>query len=443
MGDYTCMRVLRVIVEGAAGLCAASYLGRWVFPLTRNSVLPFGGTPLVPVLEVAAIALIAVCVAILVRPTRLGWAVATAAPVVTALTLPAWMAPVPHGSAEIWMVFGAGLTLGGIALAVANASPAGRAAIAVGFAAGAVTTGPIIGLTLPADTRDADALLAVMRGYAIAIAVVMTVAALVALVGRGADRVPRAGEVGMFTACLLGGLLLVAGHRWLPGASMTDGVVRFDPYPRVGLAAVIGLVFLWYAYRRGGADAARWIVVALGLAAPAVLGTLSSAEAAPATALIAVAVLAAAAGTLLTAVADRLAPWDGIGVLAATAGWLLGSPYVLHRTDGLGVIGEGLLVAGTAFGLAAGATRLWRSTVDSVAGHTALGLALLMLASSALVAPAMHAASTGAAWGQVTPLPITALGLACAVALGLLFIAGRKRSSLSDAEISGNRANPL
>jgi hypothetical protein len=183
-------------------------------------------------------------------------------------------------------------------------------------------------------------------------------------------------------------------------ARRMDAVTTFNEVAFVGIAVGVAIVLAAYAYRRGKADAARWVCVAFGLAAPIALGLEVSFEYQPgaSTLVLIVAAVAVAAGVLLTRYADRAAPWDALGVLLAAVGLLL-VPGSVQEELGSSIPAKVLLGAGLGLGLGSGLGRLaLPRTAPAGSGLAGSGLAGSTVSGSAPsgLVPRREIASTAA-----------------------------------------------
>lgn len=203
-----------------------------------------------------------------------------------------------------------------------------------------------------------------------------------------------------------------------------DAVETFNKAALVGIAVGAGVVLAWYAYLCGKADAARWVGVAFGVAAPIALAPRLFYLDRPGDTLVVliVGVLAVSAGVLLTLFADQRAPWDALGVLLAAIGLLL-TPISVREQLGSGRPAQLLLAAGLGLGLGAGLSRLARQRDGRVAATAALGFAAMALAGQTLV-PVVLLPLSETRSGQL-PLTGPVIMVVTAFVLVLLFGLGR------------------
>lgn len=279
-----------------------------------------------------------------------------------------------------WLVLiaiGGGAVLAGLVLATAGGNWQ-RIAIGIGLAAGVALNGKVVQLT---TTRD-------WPPYALAVATcVLALGAAIVVrqsrsrfeTGPGADAAVItvvAGAVVMAALLIRSTLVNDYGPvNVLANLPDSDAV----KYSLLAVAALVTVLFAWYAARLGGPSLAYPPVVGFGIAAPmtpVALGFSSVGDTGWPVVIGAI-VLAAALGAFAS-VSYEL-PWEVAGVLAAGGGLLL----ISTSRGGASVHGEYLLmVCGASFALAAALVR----AAGLRAGATAamLGLATMMLVAQAL-----------------------------------------------------------
>jgi hypothetical protein len=185
------------------------------------------------------------------------------------------------------------------------------------------------------------------------------------------------------------------------------------------MAAAIGFALAWLAYRRGGLDAARWVVAGCAVAPPlAYLPDSSRTEPILVVVGMLVGVSAGAAGAWL---ADRAGPWELLGALVCAVALMLTNPRIGDSM--LPQWGEyTMLIIGVGLVLGAGLTRLARRT-DGGDGpgfveRAAPGFATIILVGQVLVPISVRSYASGVlAYGL--PLTILVFGLALLVLFGL------------------------
>jgi hypothetical protein len=344
-----------------------------------------------------------------------------------------------------------GLQFAGVLLAFAQASPLARWAIAVGFGCGmvagrlasrlivtnvlsgthrddvAVATFGVIALVAgaillrraapeqsapeqSAPTRP-DSLLIVATAVAIALAVGLTLVWQLVL-----DGIARSSTGGV-------------------SESQAASVAEMDTVVRIVIGVAVSGILAAVAYRRGGPNLARWVVVAAGLAVTsATVPAQYSTNADLIGRALVPAVVGSVAGAALARWLDQRFPWDALGVaLAAVAAWVtaggLEVPALAESSKILGWFGLGLA-------LVAGLARLAGSAPDGSSGR---GLSLGEISLSASLGVSAYFL-----WQQVVPplafgaeaqssvapsaLPLAMFG--ASVALVVLFALARVRKNV-------------
>jgi hypothetical protein len=281
-----------------------------------------------------------------------------------------------HVAAVFALAVAGALALGGALLACAEATGGIRLAVLVGLVSG-ITVGPLATASVLDKVgwhpADADGLGVVWWVPALLLVLVATVknrrgdpgehgwiasrprwwtgwtvllvAALAAVVVIGdiAQRV------------LTAKLLDAPGGRSQRRVDLATAVDQLVPY---AIGAVVLVVLLWYAARRGGASLVRWVLtgLALALAAPLALPVDLLARRTAGLGLVILGVLAAVVGVFLARRAPRAAPWEALGVLVAAAALLLFGRAFRNDLHSAMTAQSALLVLGLGVALGAGLT---------------------------------------------------------------------------------------
>jgi hypothetical protein len=307
-----------------------------------------------------------------------------------------------------------GLLLGGAVLALRTADRGAHWALALGLGAG---LGPLGGLVLGEFTLLLQQLPG-GRADELAfwlLALIALVAGLLALRRPVAPEPGRAvGAIVIVVGAVLAARLLALGWRLVLNdlaASSTGGISEdraaflgaLDQSVRIGIAALVAVILLVGAYRRGGPELARWVVVGFAVTLP-LLANGSAFFADPRL----IAGLPGLAGALLGGlVALRrgpVLPWDAIGLGITVIGALL--------PPGLGEVGLAVVVFGLGFTITEGLVRLGGGL------EVLFGLAAMVLAMQ-LTRP-VRVSPAGPDLDVLLPVA------AAAVVLGLLFLLGRR-----------------
>jgi hypothetical protein len=307
-----------------------------------------------------------------------------------------------------------GLLLGGAVLALRTADRGAHWALALGLGLG---LGPLGGLVLGEFT----VLLQQLPGGR-ADELAFWLLALIALItGLLAVRRPVAPEPGRpvgaiitVVAAVLAARLLALGWRLILNdlaASSTGGISEdraaflgaLDQSVRIGIAALVAVILLVGAYRRGGPELARWVVVGFAVTLP-MLANASVFFTDPRL----VAGLPGLAGALLGGLVARrrgaAVPWDAIGLVIAVIG--------AQQRPAVGDAGLAVVVFGLVFAITESLARLGGG-MDVLPGLVAMVLALQLTrpVTAALAGPDLN-------------IVLPAAG--AAVVVGLLFLLGRR-----------------
>ncbi|MCI4062610.1 hypothetical protein MRQ36_08540 [Micromonospora sp. R77] len=338
---------------------------------------------------------------------------------------------------------GVGVALGGTLLAVGQAPRAARWLPAGGLAAGLVLQ-PVATLLVQDTLPDRYARSVSPVTVQLWLAVLVTVLAALLANRRGLDvPVPPVGRpavrpvlvVVVAAALTVAGLLVrswvVTTFRVSPdgfaGYRRTRAVEEFGHWSLVLVAALVGLVLLWWAYRAGGVPAARWVALCVG-AGPALLYAFRivyryTPQSVFLVTVTGVAALTAAA--LLARSPARTLPWDAVGLVLAAVAMPLGSavvraqlPSTVQAQPVLMVVGLGLALG---FGLSAAARTVGRPVEETgvLTGLLVLGPAALVLAALALAPVVVRAQADGPYREPLLTVPVFVTGTA--VALVLIF----------------------
>ncbi|MFG3599908.1 hypothetical protein [Micromonospora chersina] len=340
--------------------------------------------PMGPGVYAAAVVAMAIAVPALL-PRLPGWPVAAAGLAVvlvadladadvTKVLLPIEQGTTGEVALALAVTAGLGLALGGVLLALAQASPVARWWVGAGLSAGLVlhpVGSELFHAVLPRRAEHPSSAPAGQRGIGNDVDVevwlalgLVVVAAVVAYVrrsghGRAGSARVRPGPplvVVAVAALFLLGLGLRMGTLREPGLSSAGrpGVESFAQVSAVVLAVVVALLLTTYAYRLGRAPAARWVV--LGAAAAPVAAfqvPFAGPSSGTGTSLVLLfGILAVAGGALAGRHAARMLPWDAIGLVVAAAAGPLAWPEVRAELPSADTVGPVLVAVG--LGLAFG-----------------------------------------------------------------------------------------
>ncbi len=197
-------------------------------------------------------------------------------------------------------------------------------------------------------------------------------------------------------------------------------IESMDLLARVTIGATVGVILLVAAYRWGGANLARWVVVAFGLAATsAAIPTVFTSPASgvgPTTELdvfawlVVPGAIGAVSGAAAVRFVDRLFPWDALGIVLGAVGVLLTAdrgrielPDLTEPAIVLGTFGLGLaLSAGLARLHEPGGRGLSATDVSMSAGF---GFAALVLCQQ-VISPVTYLVTQDVRGPQLT-VPLT------------------------------------
>jgi hypothetical protein len=434
-------RPLLVTAHAAAAVGAGIFVG-WGLDLRPV----FGMTQFEPVLLVpSVIAVVAALVALAPRVIRLtpGWTVAALGGVLAVAVQQVRDTP-RLGGLTGWLflaTLAVGLVLGGALLALGAETGTARLVIAAGLAAGVLVRPTVFYILLRnfpvvGPGANPEMLLAYGAATVLVAAAVMHGVALQmgAAKPTGTAPPPRGPLVtaGVIAAVAVGAVVANSAISGVIDRSptfakldlpigQTTAVVNLAA--SMMMAAAIGLPLAWLAYRRGGLDAARWVVAGCAVALP--LAYFPDSFRTEPTLVVAATIVGVSAGAAGAWLADRAAPWDLLGALVCAVALLLTNPRLADSVLPPWA-GYTLLIIGVGLVLGAGLTRLARRT-DGGDGpgfveRAAPGFAAIILVGQVLVPLAVRSYGSGAlAYGL--PLTILVFGLALLV----LFALGRRR----------------
>lgn len=219
------------------------------------------------------------------------------------------------------------------------------------------------------------------------------------------------------------GLLESLLHGGSPASARRIEVV--ETADRLALLAVVVVLVTGlaaYAFRLGGRDPARWVVVGASMAFVVTGSSEAVAESIQVDlAAVAVGMLAVAMGGLAVVRAGRIAPWDAVGVLCSAAALAVLGFADQSRTVAAGA-GAGLVLTGLiAFTLAAGVAVAARSAFTR--GRGLVVAVVLGLASLAYVTLLTRVA--GLAAGDASPMAFPGMMIVGGVAVTVLWLLGR------------------
>ncbi|GIH09699.1 hypothetical protein Rhe02_77660 [Rhizocola hellebori] len=285
---------------------------------------------------------------------------------------------------QVPLTIGYGIALGGVLAAAAAGGSRERVAVAIGVAFGLATGAASIRLITPEVRLGSNLPLYATLPVALVAAWVVVAASLSP---RPAE--PSAQRRGLLMPMILAAALYVivlVGNPLRP--SIVDGFSSrrglSAEYSAVGLALLVALILVWYGYRVGKAQLARWLLVCLALAGPATLSVIGFQYGRYGTgmAMVAVAAVAATAGGLLAHYVVSDLPWELIGIGAAALGMVLSS--VAQRSGPPSAALTVLLIAGgVAFAFGSGLVSLLGTIAEPMTALS-LGLVTLILAADAM-----------------------------------------------------------
>jgi hypothetical protein len=330
-----------------------------------------------------------------------------------------------------------GLQLAGVLLAWTTESAQDRWALVLGLGLGMVAGRYAVVLltdqlrrTVLQGTAHSDVLvIGLAAGLAVVAGVLLAMTAREAPTGTVAWRGP---VIGIAVAAVLGRGLLMAWQAILEdiARSSTGGISQrraelvdsLNLLAHVLIAAVITVVLLVVAYRRGGANLARWVVVGFalmiaGVGIPFAVGPTVGALAP----VIAGAAIGAAIGVVAVRQLDGGFPWDALGVAIAAVGLLLTSPRGQLELPGLVRAATIVTSLGVALALTAGLGRLADPRARGLSGRdaglsAALGFATLILCAQAVLPVILF---SSAPYGSLQLHQTVSLAIAAAVLLAL------------------------
>ena len=375
-----------VVAAAAVGLLVAARGFHLTLYAAFTDLLARG--PMETGVYAAAVLAVAITVPALL-PRLPGWPVAAAGLAVflaadltvadvTKVLLPIELGTTREVAIALAVTAGLGLALGGVLLALAQASPAAAWWVGAGLAAGLVlhpVSSELFRAVLPRRAEYPPLAPTAQRGIvdpvdlelwlALGLVVVAAVGAYIrgsgyGPVGSARFRPGAPGAVMAVAALLLLGLALRMGTiRELrlssdEMAGRDPAIELFAQVSAVVLAAVVALLLTAYAYRLGRARAARWVVLGAA-AAPVTVVVFPDAGPSSGTRtslVLLLGILAVAGGALAGRHAARMLPWDAIGVVVAAAAAPLTWPVVRSELPSADTVGPVLVAVG--LGLAFG-----------------------------------------------------------------------------------------
>jgi hypothetical protein len=436
-GDAPTSDTVRLVAHGVGAFAVGSVLAPLTFTITRVMVSPYGPVTFDPLDVLPAVLVLVAAGLSLVGPLRrYAWLV-SAAGLAGAAGLFLQGDVLPRDALYSTLALVMGLQLGGLLLALGAASARARWAIVVGAGVGivagrysAVLLTDELRRTLVRATTHSDVL---VIGLAAALAMVagllLAVVPTEAAAGAAAWREP---VIGIAVAAVVGEGLMLAWQavQQSIARSSTGGISQqraevvesLSLLAHVLIGAMVTVVLLVVAYRRGGANLARWVVVGFALAMAGVgipFGVaLNPSSLAPVAA-------GAAVGAALGAVAvrrlDGAFPWDALGVAIAALGLLLVSPRGRLELPELFQASTVVTSFGVALALTAGLARVANPhgrglSAPDVGLSAALGFAVLILGAQSVV-PVIFIAN--APYGSLQLHQTLSLAVAAVVLLGL------------------------
>jgi hypothetical protein len=432
---------VRLVAHGIGAFAVGSVLAPLTFTITRAMLPPYGGFSF-DLLDALPAILVLVAVGLSLAPLRrYAWLVSAAGLAGTAgLFLQG--DDLPRDALYTALALAMGLQLGGLLLAWTASTGRDRWALVLGLGLGMVAgrygvsllTEQLRRAVLPGTTHADVLVIGLAAGLAVVAGVLLVTTGPEAPAGTPAWREP---VIGIVAAAVVGQGLTMAWQVVLDGIarSSTGGISQqraevvdnLNVLAHVLIAAVITLVLLVVAYRRGGANLARWVVVGFALAMAGVgfpFGVgLTVGSLAP---VIAGATLGAVAGAVAVRQLDGGIPWDALGVAIAAVGLLLTSPRGRLELPDLFRAATVVTAFGVALALTAGLGRLADPRARGLAGpdaglSAALGFATLILSAQTVIPVIIF---TSAPYGSLQ-LHQTGSLAAAAVVLLALFGLGR------------------
>jgi hypothetical protein len=458
----------------AAHAVAAFAVGSIVSPLTSTIARGFGlldGTDvnLVDWLPPPVLVLVAVGLCLVTPLRRFGWLVAGAGLAVAA-GLYVQLDALPAEALYVSLAVALGLQVGGVLLALMAAPTGPRWGIIIGLGLGLVAgryaAGVLATVLHRSVLREAAYSDVVVIGLAVGLTVVAAVVLAIVVKERPGTDPPkwRAPVMGIVVAAVVGRVLMVGWQaveqnliRSSTGGVSEDQAKTMESLNMLAHVVVVVAtvaVLVAVAYRRGGPDLARWVVVGFAAAAAGIGIPLGVAGTGGARALV---VASAAAGGLLGAVAvrrlDSVFPWDAFGVAVAAVGLLLALPRGRLQLPALTPAMGAMVAAAVALALTAGLARLVDPGRPGLSGpevglSAGLGFAALILSAQEL-GPLVY--MVNAPYGALQVFqggPVVLAALALVVLFGLGRRAGRPHADavpLPDAvpvDVHGTTGEP-
>jgi hypothetical protein len=370
------------------GVASGAALSLWGLTLVQASALQYlvrnqtvGSWDFVAVVVVV----LALIIAVLPIGAQMAWFVAASGVVANVLVMA--FVPQAGGANLLWLAASAGLVLGGLLKAMGTLAPLARPVVAAGVGLGLVTApglfaGPGYARTAGNELTLKIVFVAALTAAGVGVLLARLIQGPPPTTGsagrrRLADpyRTSRTGPVfmaGVMALVALGLDLAARSMLSVVGPSQASLTVLLNRIGHIATAVVVLAFLLVYAYRRGGPDLARWVVVGFAYVVPFVLGAPweSSGQVGwfPIATLVPVGVVA---GVLLIAGAGRFGPWDGLAVL--------GLGVAIFVTSNRGVpqlerwMSQLVLLGGLGVGVALGAglTLGLRAAASTGSRHTA------------------------------------------------------------------------
>jgi hypothetical protein len=441
--------------EVAAQLLAALVIGSvlpflvaWTSPAFAFGMTPYG-FELVDIMP-QLVALVALGIAVLARSRGFGWLrssgwLLAAAGLLGLAGLYAQQSTLDGQTLTLALTAVIALSIVGTLLAFAQADGAGRWGVAAGLAAGIAGGREVVALVVGAlregrfaGTPHGDDVVFAGLGLVVAGAGVMQQVLRRASAPRPATAALALPAWWRFAGWPIGAFVvasvLAVGltsawnarleaiiRSYIGGISEENSLAlqTRDQLVRLGIAVVVTAVLVAVAHRSGGSAAARWVLVAFGMALLVGLPGLLALEPSWPTAVLGPA--GAAAGTALVHRIDAALPWEALGLALAAGLFVVDAPTVVSY---VAAAGAGLAVAAGIVRLAPLPSGPVRRGPGRAPVAATLGVATWLLGHQ-VVAPvaAIYRVDPGA-------VPILALGLLlAAAAIVIFYLLGRVKTA--------------